>query len=307
MSIQKSLSIFAAAMLLIISLPNMLFSQSVQVTKVLDGNLLQLKNGQIVRLSDIYVPGILAGNKNLSPISGEIKDFSQKYFVNRYFKMKYNRTLADSTILVYLYREYAAGDDEDVATVFLKNGYAACLDTSDLARQYKYAEFEKEAQNSKLGMWSVIPAGYFKNSDSSAFNKTNDTNNAVSLTRTHNTERKILWQSGDLRRPPVFKDPTLAGVLSFIAPGAGQFYNEEFFGGILYLGGTGFCYYKYFSSVHEENGKFKADMGYLLAGAVIHILSVVEASKSAKEYNKEVYFSLNKAKDNYYFSLRLPL
>ncbi|HEX2960936.1 MAG: hypothetical protein HF309_17710 [Ignavibacteria bacterium] len=307
MSIQKSLNTIAAVLFFIIVLPNLLFSQSVQVTNVLDGNLLQLRNGQIVRLSGVYVPSTIDTNETLSQIAGEIKKFSEMYFVNRYFRIKYNQSLPDSTKLVCLYREYAMGDDEDVATVFLKNGFAACIDSSDPAKQHNYARYEKEAQNSQTGIWSLVPSDYFKNGVPPASSKVKDIKSDRYLPMAGNTQRRMQLQNYNYMRPPILKDPTLAGVLSFIVPGTGQFYNEDPFGGLLYFFGTGFCYYKYFSSIRNDNGEFKSDFGYLLAGTVIHILSIFEAAKSANEYNKEVYFSLNKVKDNYYVSLRLPL
>lgn len=307
MTIQKTLSAIAVVLLLIVIMPNLLFSQIVQVSKVLDGNLLQLQNGKIVRLSGIYVPGTYDNNKILSQIAGDIKEFSQKYFSNRYFKMKYDRTLDDSTMLVCLYREYTMGEDEDVAKIFLKNGYAVCIDTSDLAKQYNYAGYQKEAQDSKTGLWSLVPSDYFKNGHPSTSYNVNDIKYDGYLTAPQITERKNQLKNGGFVRQPVLKDPTLAGVLSFIVPGAGQFYDEDFLGGFLYLLADGFCYYNYFSSLHVEDGKVKSEVGYLLAGAAVHILSIVEASKNAKAYNDEVYFSLNKVKDNYYLSLRLPL
>lgn len=307
MTIQKTLSKIAAILILIIVLPNLLFSQTVQVIRVLDGNLLQLQNGQIVRLSGIYVPGTIDSNKILSQISGKIKEFSERYFVNRYFNIRYNRSLPDSTRLVYLYHEYAFGDDEDAATVFLKNGFAACIDSSDLAKQYNYAGYEKEAQNSQIGIWSLVPPGYFKNRDSSAHYNVNDIKSDRYLPKTENTQNRIQLQNSYFVRQTYLKDPTLAGVLSFIVPGTGQIYDEQFFPGLLYMGGTGFCYYKYISSLHVENGEVKENATYLLAGIAIHILSIVEASIGANDFNKDIYFSLNQVKDNYYVSLRLPL
>ncbi|TVQ98243.1 MAG: hypothetical protein EA398_13555 [Deltaproteobacteria bacterium] len=77
------------------------------------------------------------------------------------------------------------------------------------------------------------------------------------------------WGSAPARRHPAQRDPTLAGVLSFLFVGAGQLYNGEpgkaigmFFGCIL--------------------------LWMVLLGWVVNIWSIVDAVQTAKERNQRL-------------------
>lgn len=307
MNIGKT-SLRAAAVIVFLSvLTDLLFSQTVKVTEVLDANLFRLHNGQVVRLAGIYVPGVADTNKNLIPLGREIKDFGEKYFLRRNFRIKYNSLLADSTIMVNLYRAYPSGEDEDVAEIFLKKGYAACVGNADTAAGLKYAAYEAEAKSAGAGIWSLIPPDYFTGSGSQVYRKANSIKSGSDVPMGKGSAGKPQYGRNNFTSLSFYKDPTLAGVLSFIAPGTGEFYNEEYLHGVLYMGATAFCYYEYFASARIENGKLKAPIGYLIAGTLVHIISIVDASCGASRHNERIDLSLSKDRDTYSLALRVGL
>ncbi|MCC7134379.1 MAG: hypothetical protein IT352_17100 [Gemmatimonadales bacterium] len=92
------------------------------------------------------------------------------------------------------------------------------------------------------------------------------------------------------------KDPTVAGVLSWILPGAGQFYNGQSGKGILFLlgysvslgvavaGANTTCDYDGFEfDCRSNNGLL---YGGAIAALVIDIWSIVDGVSSAKKINR---------------------
>jgi hypothetical protein len=81
------------------------------------------------------------------------------------------------------------------------------------------------------------------------------------------------------------KEPFLAGILSFLIPGAGQFYNGDVLGGIIQMGTNVTLNTWRLSSnnKHVKNGPL------LFAGLALNLWSCVEAARTAKNVNKFRY------------------
>ncbi len=120
---------------------------------------------------------------------------------------------------------------------------------------------------------------------------------------------------------PDRKDPFIAGVLSWVWPGLGQFYTQDYGAGSLFLLADlvqkglliyGAFYYsdKYSSS---DNGVVRwSDMekrdqtviiGYVFSMLLLKVYCVVDAVYSAESYNREVYFPYWKSQNKARFSL----
>jgi hypothetical protein len=176
-----------------------------------------------------------------------------------------------------------------------------------LAKQNNYSEYEAKAKDSQIGIWSHIPPDYFIKFDSSNYFAVNDVENSENATKTKLNKKNSKFKVENSLSLPIYKDPTLAGILSFLIPGLGQVYNKEVFMGVLYFGGTCFCYSKFISSIRTENSEVKSDIGYLIAGAVVNVLSIIDAANGANRYNEHIDFAFGKIQDNYCLSLRFPL
>ena len=89
------------------------------------------------------------------------------------------------------------------------------------------------------------------------------------------------------------KSPLLAGSLSFIVPGLalGQFYNEQYFKGILHIGISGLAVGMFFSAINIGGGSSdKTTIGY--AGFLLYLsnwlYTVFDAMVSAENINKQI-------------------
>jgi len=88
------------------------------------------------------------------------------------------------------------------------------------------------------------------------------------------------------------KSPLLAGSLSFIVPGLalGQFYNEQYFKGILHIGISGLGFFLFISSIGPEgNSKTntRALTGFLIF-LTNWLYTTFDAMYSAEQINKQI-------------------
>ncbi len=120
---------------------------------------------------------------------------------------------------------------------------------------------------------------------------------------------------------PDRKDPFIAGVLSWVWPGLGQFYTQDYGAGSLFLLADlvqkglliyGAFYYsdKYSSSdsgVARWQDMQRRDqtiiIGYVFSVLFLKVYCVVDAIYSAERYNRDVYFPYWKAQNKARFSL----
>jgi hypothetical protein len=120
---------------------------------------------------------------------------------------------------------------------------------------------------------------------------------------------------------PDRKDPFIAGVLSWVWPGLGQFYTQDYGAGSLFLLADlvqkglliyGAFYYsdKYSSSGNEvvrwqdmKNRDQTIIIGYVFSVLFLKVYCVVDAVYSAERYNREVYFPYWKSQNKARFSL----
>ena len=87
------------------------------------------------------------------------------------------------------------------------------------------------------------------------------------------------------------KSPFLAGFLSLLVPGVGQFYNGDIGGGFLFLGANIICNSIWMSSISTDyygSSSIENENAFVLGflGAIaVNIVSVVNAAKVAKKVN----------------------
>lgn len=119
---------------------------------------------------------------------------------------------------------------------------------------------------------------------------------------------------------PDRKDPFIAGVLSWVWPGLGQFYTQDYGAGSLFLLADlvqkgllvyGAFYYsdKYSSSDNkvvrwqDMHGRDQTIIiGYVFSVLLLKVYCVVDAVYSAERYNREVYFPYWKSQTKTRFS-----
>jgi hypothetical protein len=93
------------------------------------------------------------------------------------------------------------------------------------------------------------------------------------------------------------KSPFLAGFLSFLIPGVGQFYNGDIGGGFLFLGcniGCNLIWMNSYESDYYGNVSVNSELFTvgLISALIINVCSIVSASQGAHKVNKARGFEL---------------
>lgn len=86
------------------------------------------------------------------------------------------------------------------------------------------------------------------------------------------------------------RDPALAGFLSYLIPGMGQFYNHEMEKGIGILALMGYSIYR--SSTEYSNESSNVSNAVVCSG--LYLFSIIDAVVSAKKINKVIALRLSK-------------
>lgn len=82
------------------------------------------------------------------------------------------------------------------------------------------------------------------------------------------------------------KSPAVAGTLSFIIPGGGQFYANQPIKGVAFIAASGGVAYMITRSIKDENS---TSIGVAIGGAVgLKIIDIIFAVSSAKEFNESL-------------------
>ena len=83
---------------------------------------------------------------------------------------------------------------------------------------------------------------------------------------------------------PHYKNPNVSGVLSFLVPGVGQFYNGQIGRGFIYMG-LNALYWTGFNAC-LNNDDIVAAVAVLSAGVALNIVCIADAVESSRRINR---------------------
>ncbi len=124
------------------------FPKEAKVKRVIDGDTIELVNGQIVRLVGVNAPD------NGQPFDDEATDYVKKLTEGKKVKLEYDAYKSDrfGRILAYVII-----DSKNLSVELVKKGLAKVVlyeKRKPLIYQQQLLEGELEAKNKKLGIWS---------------------------------------------------------------------------------------------------------------------------------------------------------
>lgn len=123
------------------------FPKEATVKRVIDGDTIELANGQIVRLVGVNAPD------NGQPYEEEATDYNKKLVEGKKVKLEYDAYKSDrfGRILAYVII-----DNKNLSVELVKKGLAKVTiyeKRKTLIYQQQLLDAEKEAKNKKLGIW----------------------------------------------------------------------------------------------------------------------------------------------------------
>jgi len=127
-------------------------SQAFLVKRVIDGDTIQLSNGEIVRLIGVDTPETKHPQKPVEYYGKEASAFTKRMVEGKAVRLeydqqrkgKYNRTLA----YVYL------TDGTFLNAEIIKQGYGHAYTLFPFKYLEQFRQYEKEARNNKMGLWA---------------------------------------------------------------------------------------------------------------------------------------------------------
>lgn len=122
------------------------------VTRVVDGDTLQLDNGRFVRYIGINAPEVQHGNQNAEPFGIEAKANNTRLVGNQEIYLKYGEEKSDryGRGLAYVYTR----EDIFINRMMLEQGWAYCLfRPPNIRYQTLFLDSQRLAMQGQHGMW----------------------------------------------------------------------------------------------------------------------------------------------------------
>ena len=131
-------------------------SQAQIVKRVIDGDTLQLTNGEIVRLIGVDTPKTKHPQKPVEYYGKEASAFTRKMVEGKAVRLKYDQQRKGKyqRTLAYVYLT----DGTFLNAEIIKQGYGHAYTTIPFKYLEQFRKYEKEARNNKLGLWADRPA-----------------------------------------------------------------------------------------------------------------------------------------------------
>ena len=133
-----------------------LFPQEVEITKIIDSNLFELKNGERIKLANLEIPSIYNPDTLLADFASYVKKFSEDVLLKKQLSLEYAEPV-DSTLdvhNVHLYKKYVL-NIVDYNEMYLEKGMGKLLEPVGEKYQEKYLKAASEAKEQKRGIWNL--------------------------------------------------------------------------------------------------------------------------------------------------------
>lgn len=148
------------------------YGELIEVTRVIDGDTIELENGKHLRYIGIDTPELYDPRKPVQCFAAEASEANKNLVEGKNIKFYKDVNEGDKyqRLLGYVYLE----DDTFVNLELVKLGYAFSYSyPPDISKQEEFLEAQKEARKKKLGLWSDCEIS----TSSSGILQTNPVNN----------------------------------------------------------------------------------------------------------------------------------
>ncbi|MDR3611033.1 MAG: hypothetical protein P4L27_10750 [Ignavibacteriaceae bacterium] len=242
-------------------------AQDYNIIKIIDCNLFEINTGEFIKMGDIVTPSLKDNDFKTKELAREIIAWAEFNFLNKPITIKEGFHFKD-TIVGYIMKSR----DSDIAIEYLNKGYALYNGKYGDKKFNEYSVNMIFAKRNNLGIWYAE-------------------NKKDNIQETMQNNLKYNVSSNSYNKLVLFKDPTLAGILSFLFTGTGQVYDTEVGKGILFLVGSYTCYYFSLRPIIQNNSE-KINYTWLALGVAIQIWSIIDAVKDANKFNNQNNFNI---------------
>ncbi|MGE5681189.1 MAG: thermonuclease family protein [Bacillota bacterium] len=144
--------------LIIFLLPQVAFAQIVKITKVLDTNLFELKDGRVIKMAGLDIPRKNNPGVHLAELAEKIVEYSEKSLSGHEFEIiPVSESSVDTTFsYVYIIKHYPLST-VDMNKEFIKFGFGRFSDNVDSLHREEYVSAELRAVKEKRGLWAFRP------------------------------------------------------------------------------------------------------------------------------------------------------
>ena len=130
-------------------------AQTITCTRVVEGNIIILNNGEKVRLIGVDTPETKQPNKSVEYFAKEAFAFTEKMVKGKEVKLEYDLQKKDpyGRLLAYIYLK----DGTFLNAEILKGGYGRTATKFPCKYSKQFTQYEKEAREHKRGIWAQKP------------------------------------------------------------------------------------------------------------------------------------------------------
>ena len=166
MKIVKPLLVFLFILFLPFNLNAKKIDESIAVSHIVTGDVVNLSNGKTARLLCVDAPEITHRGKEREPFAREAIAFMRKEFEDKKVRLEFGEKIDDGIgrIFVYIYR---VSDGMFLNAELIKRGLAKADESPECGKKPEFKMFELAAKNQKLGLWAVKGNANDKNSKKS--------------------------------------------------------------------------------------------------------------------------------------------
>lgn len=189
-----------------------------RVTKVVDGDTVELATGERVRYIGIDTPESVDPRKPVQCFAREAAERNKQLVLGKPVRLEKDISQTDryGRLLRYVYVTNEAGEEVFINETLVREGYAfASSFPPDIKYQAVFKEAEREARDNKLGLWGSCPvnSGSVESSSTTTINSSSDTN----------IELKQETSTGQSQTGCVIKGNISSGGKIYHLPGCGSY------------------------------------------------------------------------------------
>jgi micrococcal nuclease len=135
--------------------PPFFHAQTLKCTRVVDGDIIILNNGEKVRLIGVDTPETKQPNKPVEYFGKEASAFTKRMVEGKEVRLEYDVQARDQygRLLAYVYLE----DGTLLNAEIIKGGYGRTYTKFPFKYWEQFSQHEKEARENKRGLWAKKP------------------------------------------------------------------------------------------------------------------------------------------------------
>ena len=130
-------------------------ADEVKITRVLDSNLFELKDGRRVRLAHVLSPSVSDSNRRMAALALQIKKYAEQQFVGEVVRIEFpvERQPDSEPLPVHIFQKFPL-KTVWYNKVYLERGFGKFIEEADTTHRTELREVQQKAKKKKRGVWN---------------------------------------------------------------------------------------------------------------------------------------------------------